>query len=92
MVGNLRSFNCFKNSPCYYQRKYLKKSIENMDAGARVLRVYGLVYVMTCYCWEGLNEGSSYVGCRLEFHYFICSRLNFQSLSVVGCRLSVNLG
>ena len=57
-----------------------------MDAGARVLRYYGLVYVMTCYCWEGLNEGSSYVGCRLEFHYFVCSRLNFQSLSVVGCR------
>ena len=54
-----------------------------MDAGARVLRVYGLVYVMTCYCWEGLNEGSSYVGCRLEF---VFSRLNFRSLSVVGCR------
>ena len=35
-----------------------------MDAGARVLRVYGLVYVMTCYCWEGLNEGV--LICRLS--------------------------
>ena len=31
MITNLRSFDCFMNSPCQYQRKSIEKSRENID-------------------------------------------------------------
>ena len=31
MINNLRSFDCFMNSPCQYQRKRIEKSRENID-------------------------------------------------------------
>ena len=31
MITNLRSFDCFMNSPCQYQRKRIEKSRENID-------------------------------------------------------------
>ena len=39
MITTQRSFHCETNSPCQYQRKCLKKSMENVDTDVRVSRV-----------------------------------------------------
>ena len=36
MIASLRSFDCKTNSPCQYQKKYIEKIIENMDADVRI--------------------------------------------------------
>ena len=38
MITNLRDFDSLlikTNSPCQYQRKYIRRSMENMDADGR---------------------------------------------------------
>ena len=36
MIANLRSFDCYMNSPYQYQRKFIEKSAENMDTDIRM--------------------------------------------------------
>ena len=37
MAIHKEAFDCFINSPCQYQRKFIEKIMENMDADVRVL-------------------------------------------------------
>ena len=37
MTIHKEAFDCFINSPCQYQRKFIEKIMENMDADVRVL-------------------------------------------------------
>ena len=39
MIANLTSFDCWANSPCQYQRKFIEKSIKNIDTDASMKRV-----------------------------------------------------
>ena len=36
VITKLRSFDCYTNSPCQYQRKCQGKSIENMDTDVKL--------------------------------------------------------
>ena len=36
MITNVRSFDLQINSPCQYQKKYIEKSMENLDTNVRV--------------------------------------------------------
>ena len=36
VIAKLRSFDCYTNSPCQYQKKGIQKRMENVDADVRV--------------------------------------------------------
>ena len=36
MITSLRSFDCYTNSCCEYQKKCEEKSVENVDTGVKV--------------------------------------------------------
>ena len=48
MITNLRSFDCFMNSPCQYQRKCIGKGRENIDTDIGVWRVHSYSFVFFC--------------------------------------------
>ena len=39
MINTLRGFDCLKNSPCLYQTKCIKNSVENMGTDVRVSKL-----------------------------------------------------
>ena len=39
MITDLKGFDCYSNSPFQYKRKNVEKSVENIDADVRVLKV-----------------------------------------------------
>ena len=38
MIANLKSFDCWANSPCQYQMKFIEKSIKNIDTDVSMKR------------------------------------------------------
>ena len=40
MITNLRSFDCYTNSPCQYPTNWIEKSMENLETSVRLKRVH----------------------------------------------------
>ena len=62
MIADLRGFDCYTNSPYQYQRKWTEKSVENIDADVKVLRVKVTPNLGGCIHTETLCAIHSLVG------------------------------
>ena len=65
MISNLRSFDCYTNSPCQYQWKCIEKSKEKTETDVRIKRLWCQVF--NCLSFETLDWRTKLLSAKLLF-------------------------